>query len=291
MRRAGQRFMQLGNLHLTSISGGRFWTDGGSMFGVVPRPLWIESFPTDAHNRIPQATNCVLVRTPENTVLIDTGYGSKLTDKQRDQLTAEPGDPLRESLAAQGVAVEQIDTVILSHLHFDHAGGTTRRQEDGALVDVFPNAEYVVQKLEWEIATAGRPELKNAYPQENITPLRSTGRLRLIEGDVEIVPGIRAVVTGGHTQGHQAVVIESEGEGALYLGDVCPTWRHLRSLWCMAYDVDLLQARRIKPRLLGEIADKGWWGLSDHDPDHAAAKLVRDDHREFVVAQAVGALE
>ncbi|HLA13823.1 MAG TPA: MBL fold metallo-hydrolase, partial [Gemmatimonadaceae bacterium] len=136
------RAMRLGNFQLFTVSGGRFWTDGGSMFGVVPRPLWVQSFPTDAHNRIPQATNCVLVRTPRNTVLIDTGYGAKLTEKQRDQLSAEHGDPLRESLAAKGVSVEQIDTVILSHLHFDHAGGATCRREDGALVDVFPNAEY-----------------------------------------------------------------------------------------------------------------------------------------------------
>jgi glyoxylase-like metal-dependent hydrolase (beta-lactamase superfamily II) len=283
--------MQLGRFEIKSISGGKYWTDGGSMFGIVPRPLWVQSFPTDTHNRIPQATNCVLVRTGRHTVLIDTGYGPKLAQKQRDHLSAEPGDPLIESLRAKGVSINDIDTVILSHLHFDHAGGTTRRKEDGTLVDVFLNAEYVVQKFEWDMATAGWPELRNAYPQENITPLGTSGRLRLIDGDVEIVPGIRAIVTGGHTHGHQAIAIESQGEGAVYLGDACPTWRHLRSLWCMAYDLDLLQARRIKPKLLGEIADKGWWALSDHDPDHVAARLSRDDHRDFVVTEEIATLD
>jgi len=278
--------MQLGSFELTTIAGGRYWTDGGAMFGIVPRPLWVRVFPTDGKNRIPQATNCVLVQTGKQTVLIDTGYGSKLPEKQRAHLDAEPGDPLAESLRAKGVSIEQIDTVILSHLHFDHAGGATTRREEGTLAPTFPNAEYVVQKLEWEMATEGRPELRNAYPQENILPLKEGGRLRLIEGDVEIVPGIRALVTGGHTHAHQALVIESGSEGAIYLGDCCPTWRHLPSLWCMAYDVDLLQARRIKPIVLGEIADKGWWGLSDHDPDHAAARLARDEHREFVVTEA-----
>ncbi len=283
--------MKLGDFEVTTISGGRYWTDGGSMFGIVPRPLWVQSFPTDEHNRIPQATNCVLVRTGSHTVLIDTGYGPKLSQKQREHLSAEPGEPLIESLRSKGVSPDQICTVVLSHLHFDHVGGATRRQSDGTIVPVFPNARHVVQKVEWEMATSGQPELKNAYPQDNIKPLDLSVQWDLIEGDVEIVPGISARVTGGHTRGHQAIVIESAGQGAVYLADACPTWRHLRSLWCMAYDEDLLQARRIKPRLLGEIADKGWWALSDHDPDHAAARLVRDDFREFVCAESIVAFD
>ena len=148
--------------------------------------------------------------------------------------------------------------MILSHLHFDHAGGGIRREGDRPSVTTFPRAEYVVQKLEWEIATAGYPELRAAYPQENIAPLQDSGQLRLVDGDVEILPGIRARITGGHTDGQQALFIESDGQTAVYLADACPTWRHLPSLWCMSYDMDLLQSRRIKPILLGEIADRGW---------------------------------
>ena len=152
----------------------------------------------------------------------------------------------------------------------------------------FPRAEYVVQRLEWEIAMAGYPELRAAYPMENIAPSGGLGPASSWSmATCEIMPGISARITGGHTNGQQALFIESGGETAVYLADACPTTRHLPSLWCMSYDMDLLQSRRIKPLLLGEIADRGWLALFDHDPDHAAARLRRDPDREFAVAQAI----
>jgi len=256
------------------------------MFGVVPKALWSRLIPVDEYNCIPQATNCVLLQTGRQNVLIDTGYGSKLRDKERTLLRADSGNPIVDNLQAKELSPDDIDLVVLSHLHFDHAGGGIRLA-DGKLVTTFPRAEYVVQRLEWEIATAGYPELRAAYPQENIAPLKDSGQLRLVDGDVDIIPGIHARITGGHTNGQQALFIESEGQTAVYLADACPTWRHLPSLWCMSYDMDLLQARRIKPILLGEIADRGWLALSDHDPDHAAARLVRDPDREFAVKEAI----
>jgi glyoxylase-like metal-dependent hydrolase (beta-lactamase superfamily II) len=277
--------MKLGQFTLSTVSGGRFRSDGGTMFGVVPKALWARLIEVDDDNCIAQATNCVLVQTGRRNVLIDTGYGSKLGAREKALLAAEEGDPIVASLAARNLAPEDIDMVILSHLHFDHAGGGIRREGD-RFITTFPRAEYVVQRLEWEIATAGYPELRAAYPLENITPLAESGQLRLVDGDVEITPGIRGRITGGHTSGQQALFIESQGEVAVYLADACPTWRHLPSLWCMSYDMDLLQARRIKPILLGEIADRGWLALCDHDPDHAAARLVRDPKRDFAVAEA-----
>ncbi|MEX2286260.1 MAG: MBL fold metallo-hydrolase [Planctomycetaceae bacterium] len=282
--------MQLGSVTLTTISGGRFRLDGGSMFGVVPKPLWSKVHPPDENNTIPHGTNCVLVRDGRRNILIDTGYGSKLSSRQREVFAGEAGDPLLASLAAHGLLAEQIDAVILSHLHFDHAGGSTRYDENGALVPTFPRATYIAQKLEWEIATAELPELRGAYPLENLLPLRAAGQLQLVDGDVELVPGIRAIITGGHTAGHMAVVIESEDDTALFLADVCPTWRHLRTLWCMAYDVNLLQTRRIKSKLLGQIADNNWLALCDHDADHAAARIARDDRQDFVVTESIVAL-
>ena len=279
--------MRLGELELTILSGGRYRIDAGTMFGVVPKALWERVFPPAEDNTIPQATNCVLVEGGGRRVLIDTGYGSKLSEKQLKNFQAEPGDPLLASLADRGLTSEDIDTVILSHLHFDHAGGATRRAGDGRLVPAFPNAEYVVQRLEWMLATAEFPELTAAYPLDNLLPLRDSGQLRLIDGDGPIVPGIGALVTGGHTAGHMALVLESGGETAVYLGDLCPTWRHVPTLWCMSYDVDLLQLRRMKPKLLGRIADGGWLALADHDPDHAAARLRRDERRDFAVAEFV----
>jgi glyoxylase-like metal-dependent hydrolase (beta-lactamase superfamily II) len=281
---------RLGEFELTTISGGVFHIDGGTMFGVVPKTLWSRLIPPDDQNRIAQQTNCVLVRTGQQTVLIDTGYGSKLSEKERRIFNIAEGDPLVRNLNAKGVGVDEIDVVILSHLHFDHAGGATQISENGALRPTFPNAEYVAQRHEWVTATAGYPELRAAYPQDNLLPLQEAGQLRLIDGNAEIVPGIRAFVTGGHTQGHQAIFLESGGETAIYLGDTCPTTRHLPALWCMGYDLDILHLRRLKPDLLGQVADNDWLALFDHDPDHAAARLVRDNRRDFAVAEAFAEL-
>lgn len=282
--------MRLGHFELQTISGGNYWIDGGSMFGVVPRTVWTRYISVDDKSRILQRTSCVLVRTGRENVLIDTGYGSKLTEKERTNFTVEPGEPLIESLTAAGLTVNDIDVVVLSHLHFDHAGGATQFDATGRVVPTFPKATYVVQRHEWATATAEYPELRAAYHQPNFVPLKEAGQLRLIDGNVEIVPGLRAWVTGGHTEAHQAIVIESGGAGAIYLGDICPTFRHLPSLWCIAYDLELLKLRRIKPEVLGTCADRGWWALCDHDPDHAAAKLRRDDKRDFTVAETLATL-
>ena len=277
--------MQLGQFELTRISGGRFAIDGGTMFGVVPRVLWERKFPPDERHRIPQETNCLLVRTGSKNVLIDTGYGGKLPEKQQRNMSAELGEPLLRNLAAVGLAAGDIDVVLFSHLHFDHAGGATRLSPDGTLLPTFPNAEYVAQRLEWINATAGYPELRGAYPQENLLPLHESGQLRLIDGNVEVVNGIRTHVTGGHTAGHQAIIIEHTGDTAVFLGDVCPTSRHLPFLWCLAYDVDLLQTRRSKAELLSAIADENWLAIFDHDPDHVAARLIRDTEKQIVTGE------
>lgn len=279
--------MQLGKFQLTTISGGRFLSDGGTIFGVVPKPLWSRVIDSDEKNRIQQATNCVLIDTGTKKILIDTGYGSKLPEKQRKLIGAEEDNPLLTSLSAQGLSRTDIDLVVLSHLHFDHAGGATMENEKGEIIPTFPNAEYITQRREWVIATAEFPELAGAYPQANLLPLEAAGQLRLVDGTTEVVPGVTMVVTGGHTEGHTAVVIESEGQTAIYLGDLCPSTRHFPSRWCMAYDVDLLETRRQKPEWLGRIADNDWVALFDHDPDHVAAYLERDPMRDFRVREAI----
>jgi glyoxylase-like metal-dependent hydrolase (beta-lactamase superfamily II) len=272
--------MRMGNWELTTVSGGNLLLDGGTMFGVVPKPLWERLQPADAQNRIRCANNCVLARDGRQTVLIDAGYGGKATAKERERMSLDPGEPLLESLAAVGVAPEQIDLVVLSHLHFDHAGGCTRL--DGSrLVPAFPRARYVAQRGEWEVALSGVPELRGSYPLEHLVPLAEAGMLDLVEGNVEIVPGLRTRVTGGHTRWHQVVLLESEGQTAAYLGDLCPMAAHMRTMWGMGYDVYPLDTRINKPQLLGEAADQGWLVLWDHDPDMAACRLARDPQREF----------
>jgi glyoxylase-like metal-dependent hydrolase (beta-lactamase superfamily II) len=276
----------LGDWTLHSVSGGRFRVDGGTMFGVVPRAVWQKLQPPDDSNRIRNATNCVLARNARHTVLIDTGYGGKCGQREREYMALESGEPILTSLAAIDVDPDDINLVVLSHLHFDHAGGATTATHDDTLEPTFRRARYIVQRTEWEDAISGAPELRNAYPAPWLLPLAEHKRLELIEGDVEILPGLRAIVTGGHTRGHQAILIESRGETAFYLGDLCPMTTHVRSLWGMSYDMYPLEVRRRKPELLGQAADNGWWVLWDHDPDVAVSKIQRDAEREFQITEA-----
>ena len=282
--------MKFGSMELKTVSGGLCYLDAGTLFGVVPKVLWERKLQADDRNRIPQETNCVLATIDGRNVLVDTGYGSKLPEKQQRNLTSEPGDPLLRNLKEAGFEPEDIDVVVFSHLHFDHAGGGTRTNDAGEIVPSFPNAEYIAQRREWVMATSGLPELRGAFPQENLLPLQDSGQLRLIDGNVEIMPGLRSLVTGGHTEGHQALLFESAGQTAVFLGDICSSRMHLPVLWCMAYDTDLMQTRRSKADLLGEIADNDWLALLDHDPDYAAVRLSRDDRSDFVPSDLIESL-
>lgn len=273
--------MQLGNWQLDTVNGGRFRLDGGVMFGVVPRVLWQNVVQPDAQNRICCANNCVLARDGRQTVLVDTGYGGKYAPLDRKFYDMEPGEPLVESLAELGVAPDDIDVVVFSHLHFDHVCGATRLDARRDRVPIFPKATYVVGQWEWEDAMSGAEELKSAYPQEDIRPLYHSGRLFVIADGQEIVPGLRARVTGGHTRGHLALLFESGGQTAVYPGDVCPSTAHLRRMWHLAYDVYPLETRRRKHELLGEAADRGWWMLWNHDASVAVSRVDRDEKRDF----------
>lgn len=277
--------MELGNWQLDIVSGGRLRLDGGAMFGVVPRPLWEKKQPPDDRNRIQMATNCLLLRDGQQTVLIDTGYGGKLSEREQDVFHLDPGEPLLASLAEQGLTAADIDTVVLSHLHFDHAGGATTVDNHGKLKPTFPKARYVVQRLEWETAVGNAPELKGSYPLDNLLPLKEAGQLDLIEGDAEIVPGLSGWQTPGHTKGHQSLVLNTGKETLVYLADVCPMIAHLPAMWCMAYDVDLLESRRRKPQVLGRAADENWRVVFCHDPKVVSGRLQRDAKREFVVSE------
>lgn len=261
--------------------------DGGTMFGLVPKVLWSRYVRPDDDNNLDQDTNCLLVDTGAHKVLIDTGYGGQLSEKERQILAAQAGTPLLDSLRRVGVAPEDIDTVILSHLHFDHVGGATMLDEDGRWRPTFVNARYVVQRHEWMFATADLPELRGAYAREQLLVLRDSGSLCLIDGRVEIVPGVSAIPTGGHSPGHQAIRLESAGAGGVYLGDLCPTPHHLPVRWGTSYDLDLLQLRRSKAALLATIAARGSLAFFDHDPHTTHARLRCDKRRDFAVKQEV----
>jgi len=266
--------MRIGALEVEIVSGGRFRLDGGGMFGIIPRPLWSRSYPPDDRGRIPLDTNCLLVRAGGELILVDTGNGSKLDERERQIFDLPAGDPLAASLAARGVRPADITIVVFTHLHMDHAGGATRL-EDGAVVPSFPRARFLVQRREWLDARRNRSHMRTSYRRENLEPLRASGRLELLEGDAAIAPGVEVRVTPGHTRGHQSVLLRGGGEAALYAGDLCPTAGHMRSTYNMAYDIDPYRTVRMKARMLRQAADEGWLWIFDHEPERRVVRVAR----------------
>ena len=265
--------MQLGAWQLDAVNGGRFRIDGGVLFGLVPKSLWGPLAAADADNRVLCGNHCVLARDGRHTVLVDAGCGTKFDPLKRKFYSLEEGDPLLDDLARLGVSPDEIDTLVFTHLHFDHVGGATRR--DGRrLVPTFPNARYLVSRAEWEDATSGGPELQTAYSRDNLWPLADSGRLVLLDGDAPLLPGVTARCTGGHTRGHWAVKFESGNGAAFMIGDLCPTTVHIRRMWCTAYDVYPLETRRRKPELLDEAARRRWLVVWNHDPQVMAGYVA-----------------
>jgi glyoxylase-like metal-dependent hydrolase (beta-lactamase superfamily II) len=263
----------LGDLRIHALDAGSQLLDGGAMFGVVPKPLWERRIAADERNRIPLAMRCLLVETPGALVLIDNGAGNKESEKFADIYGIDNAarDPalatrLEDALAEAGFTPDDVDVVIDTHLHFDHAGGNTRRAADGAIELAFPRARYVVQRGEFEWAHSRNERIQASYLPHNFDPVMEAGRLELLDGDQEIVPGISVVRTPGHTPHHQSVLIRSAGETACFLADVIPTSAHLPLPWIMGYDVEPLVTLESKRTLLQRARDEAWLLVFEHDP-------------------------
>lgn len=281
--------MQIGRWHIDIVSGGTFRTDGGVLFGMVPKTVWQGISSPDELNRCLVATNCVLARNGHDVVLIDAGYGGKYSPLDRKVHELEPGEPLLETLGRLGVAPHDVTHVVFSHLHFDHAGGATRYDERRRIVPTFPHARHWVHRWEWEDATSNAAELRAGYPTQNFLPLADSHLIDLYETDGELLPGLRVQLTGGHTRGHQAIWFDSADASLLYFGDICPSSAHIRPQWHTAYEQFPLRTRTIKPQLLGEAADRQTMIVWNHDPVIAASRVARHATREFVIVDAHGA--
>jgi glyoxylase-like metal-dependent hydrolase (beta-lactamase superfamily II) len=284
---------QLGDLHIHALDGGSQRLDGGAMFGVVPKPLWERRIAADERNRIPLALRCLLVETPDALVLIDNGAGNKETDRFSDiygidNAAQSPAHATRleEALAEAGFTVDDVDVVIDTHLHFDHAGGNTRRTPDGRLELSFPRARYVVQRGEFEWAHTRNERIQASYLAHNFDPVMDAGRLELLDGDVEVVPGISVLRTPGHTPHHQSVLLRSAGETACYLADVIPTSAHLPLPWIMGYDVEPLVTLESKRSLLQAARDEEWLLVFEHDPVVAWGRLDPAESRPVLAAES-----
>jgi glyoxylase-like metal-dependent hydrolase (beta-lactamase superfamily II) len=270
------RGFRLGEFTIRWLQGGQFEVDGGSMFGVVPRVLWEKKCASTPDNHVLLANSPMLVQTAHGNVLIETGLGNKLTDKQRKIFRVRREWDLLAGLARLGLSRQAISHVILTHGDFDHAGGVTMRGETGGLELTFPAAMHFLQRQEWEDVLAPNKRSANAYWPENFAGLAEGKNLRLIDGEGEVAPGIRLERTGGHTKGHQAVWLESGGQTALHLGDLLPMPACSNPLWITAYDNFPLDSVAAKERFLGQALGKDAWLLFYHDPQILACKLAGD---------------
>jgi glyoxylase-like metal-dependent hydrolase (beta-lactamase superfamily II) len=262
-----KHIIQLKNITVTGLRDGFFYLDGGAMFGVVPKVLWQKLMPADADNRIKLGLNSLLVQTPSANVLIETGIGGLLKAKYYDiySVVREPG--LMGELQKLGIKPEDIDVVINTHLHFDHCGGNTIKNEAGAIVPSFPNARYIIQKGEWEAAVSPTPRDRASYLKQNFVPLAEAGVLQLVDGDTTVTPGVDVVIAEGHTARHQCVRITDGSQTVFFLGDLVPTSAHVGLPYIMSYDLFPLDTLQTKERLYEKVSSLDWIVAFNHDPD------------------------
>jgi glyoxylase-like metal-dependent hydrolase (beta-lactamase superfamily II) len=267
--------VKFGDFELSVVRECAFKLDGGAMFGVVPKTLWNKLSPADELNRIAMVCNLLLIQTPTSKILVETGMGGRWSEKECERFDLRTLVDPSEPLASIGVKVQEIDAVLLSHLHFDHAGGATCMR-DGQLLPTFPNAKYYSQKGEWEFAHNANGRAKASYRPDDYEPLKSSGQLILADGDTEIEPGVWLKVTGGHTSHHQVVYFESRGHKGVFFADIIPTASHLTPPWVMGYDHFPLASCDVKSEWLARAAQENWLVVFDHEPGNPWGRVVTE---------------
>ncbi|MEK2690242.1 MBL fold metallo-hydrolase [Bdellovibrio sp. GT3] len=283
--------LKIGPFEVCPVPTGLFGLDGGAMFGTVPKVLWEKTNPTDDKNRIQMEARGLLLKSPGCNVLIDTGngadfvakYGDKLGNKFAEMYGMDQNGPsLLKSLKFHGVNPEDIHHVIITHFHFDHAGGGVT-ESNGKLVPTFPNATYWAQK--GNLDTASHPNLREraSYYAANFQPLIDSGVLKLLDGPTEnFIPGISCVISNGHTQSQQIIKVTDGSNTLMYCADMVPTSTHVKIPWLMGYDLQPLVLMEEKTKHLGEAADGKWYLFFEHDPYCDAAIIERNGH-DFAV--------
>lgn len=271
----------LGRLRLHAIQAGGQRLDGGAMFGVVPKPLWERRIVADDRNRIQLGMRCLLVEHERGLVLIDNGAGNKEAPKFHDiygvENAGEGGRTLLEDgLRTLGVRPEDVSLMIDTHLHFDHAGGNTWVDAGGVVRPTFPNARYVVQRGEYEWATHTNERTAASYFPHNFEPVVAAGLFDFATGEAEPWPGIRLLPTPGHTPHHQSILLESDGQKALYVADLMPTSAHVPLPWIMGYDVEPLRTLETKRTILRRAVDEDWLVIFEHDAATPYGRIARD---------------
>lgn len=267
---------KLGDFELIWLNGGIFELDAGTMFGVVPKVLWSKKYASTEDNYIPLTTWPILVKTPNSIILIETGLGNKLTEKQKQIFRVKEAWSILADLNEIGIKREDVNIVILTHFDWDHSGGVVMREEEGRLALTFPNARHILQKREWEDVLNPNIRSASSFWQINYETLKQSSCLELVDGDAKIENGIRVFHTGGHNRGHQIVELESKGEKALHLADLFPTHAHFNPLWVMAYDNYPMDAIALKEKWESRGVNEGAWFTFYHDPYVLACKFDKN---------------
>jgi len=257
--------LDLGDITIEWLNGGEFELDGGTMFGVVPKLLWSRKYPPNDENYIKMLAAPLLVRTPHCAILIDTGIGNKLTNKQKKIFRVTRDWTADQDLAQFNLSPEDIHAVILTHCDFDHAGGIVRYNPEGKPELTFPKARHIVNEIEWQDVKHPNNRSVHTYFPENFAVLEESGRIVRVSHSYEAAPGIKVRHSGGHTRGHQVVEINGQSGCALHLGDLMPTHAHANPLWIMAYDNFPLEVISQKEHLIERYRDHNCWFTFYHD--------------------------
>lgn len=263
---------QFHDMKLTWLNGGVNYLDGGAMFGVVPKPLWSRKYPVNENNQIELRTDPILIQYQGKNLLIDSGVGNgKFTEKQLRNYGVKEQSQIDISLQELGLSTDDIDYVLMTHLHFDHACGLTKWQDD-KLIPTFTNASILVSQIEWDEMREPNIRSANTYWEQNWKPI--VDQVKPFEGQFEVLPGILMVHTGGHSEGHCIIRLAQKGETIIHMADIMPTHAHQNPLWVMAYDDYPMNSVFAKEKLVKEILENGYWVSFYHD---AFKRLIKWD--------------
>ena len=269
--------MKIGKYELKIINSGYFWLDGGAMFGIIPKPLWEKTNPPDSANRIKLSTRNLLLQNGKRKILIDSGMGNKWDAKSKSIYSINQNEfSLDNELVKAGISAGEITDVIITHLHFDHTGGSIKLENE-KLIPAFPNAKYYVQKKNFEWAVNPSERDRGSYIKENFIPLYEAGVLNLIDNNIDFDDEIEFLVVNGHTFSQQLVKISDSSSTILYCGDLIPTSSHIPIPYVMGYDLQPLVAVQEKKNILSQVNEEQWKLFFEHDPEFALATIKRTD--------------
>lgn len=276
-----EKEFKLGKKKIIILEWGSFKVDGGVLFGMIPKSRWGRQLKSDDDNLVELGLRSILIETSRTRILVDTGFGDKLSDDIIDKYHIK-GEDVRSCLGEANLTLDDIDEIILTHLHTDHAGGNTYMDYHKKVHPTFPDAKYIVQRQEWEEAIHLKGLTENDYNKDDYLPLLDSVKLKLVHGHYFVIPGVSTWLTGGHTTGHQIVRVTSKGETLIFLGDLVPTRFHFDLKYTSAYDMFPLTIYEVKRNLIEDAIEEDWFLVLQHDPEVSVCKL-RGDVEDFEV--------